>query len=176
MASTRRHDEVLVIRIIEEADAATFVELLRTIEAESSFMLFEPGERQTTAEQQAQRIRDLRRGNQQEIFVALVDGEPVGFLGVTVGACSRNRHSASFAMGVLARFAGRGLGTQLLERLHEWAQERSLRRLELTVISHNLRAIALYLKMGFVIEGRRSEALRVDGRFVDEYWMGKLLG
>lgn len=164
-----------MIRTVEERDAAAFVELQRTIDAESGFMLFDPGERQTTAEEQAQRIRDLRCGNQQEIVVAELDGELVGFLGATIGGRRRNCHSASFAMGVLGRFAGRGVGTRLLESLHDWAQARSLRRLELTVISHNLRAIALYLKMGFVIEGRRSDALRVDGRFVDEYWMAKLL-
>ena len=57
-------------------------------------------------------------------------------------------------MGVLARFAGRGIGTALLESMQEWARGRGLRRLELSVISHHLRAIALYLRTGFVIEGR----------------------
>lgn len=166
---------MLVIRTIEERDAAAFVEVLRTIEAESGFMLFDPGERETTAEQQAQRIRDMRRGGSQEIFVAEADGELAGYLGATAGAMRRNRHAASFAMGVLERFSRRGIGMALLDALDEWARARRLHRVELTVISQNTRAIRLYERAGFVMEGTRRDALRIDGRFVDERWMSKLL-
>ena len=30
--------------------------------------------------------------------------------------------------------------------------------------------------MGFVVEGTRKDALRVEGSYVDEYYMAKLLG
>jgi RimJ/RimL family protein N-acetyltransferase len=42
-------------------------------------------------------------------------------------------------------------------------------------MAHNRRAAALYQRMGFSIEGRRSECLLVDGRFVDELYMAALL-
>jgi RimJ/RimL family protein N-acetyltransferase len=87
----------------------------------------------------------------------------------------RGAISANFAMGVVARYARQGVGTQLLEEVQAWARRRGLHRLEMTVISQNLPALSLYLKMGFVVEGRRNDALRIDGRFVDEYWMAKLL-
>ena len=40
---------------------------------------------------------------------------------------------------------------------------------------HNRAAQALYTKMGFVSEGRRHWSLLVDGTFVDEYSMAKLI-
>ena len=40
---------------------------------------------------------------------------------------------------------------------------------------HNSRAIRLYERMGFTVEGRRSECLLIDGRFVDELTMAVIL-
>jgi Acetyltransferases, including N-acetylases of ribosomal proteins len=48
-----------------------------------------------------------------------------------------------------------------------------LTRLELTVMVHNERAIALYKKMGFEIEGTKKRSMRIDGQYVDEYYMAK---
>lgn len=44
----------------------------------------------------------------------------------------------------------------------------------LTVMTHNSRAIALYKKMGFTIEGLKKHSMKVDGRYVDEYLMAKI--
>ena len=48
-------------------------------------------------------------------------------------------------------------------------------RLELTVECHNEAARRLYQKSGFQIEGVRQKSMLVDGRFIDEYYMAKLL-
>ena len=42
-------------------------------------------------------------------------------------------------------------------------------------MAHNHRAADLYQRMGFSIEGRRTECLLVDGQFVDELYMATLL-
>ncbi|NMB90388.1 MAG: GNAT family N-acetyltransferase, partial [Chloroflexi bacterium] len=50
-----------------------------------------------------------------------------------------------------------------------------IHRLELTVMTHNQRALALYRKMGFEIEGTLRHNMRVDGVYVDEYSLAQLL-
>jgi RimJ/RimL family protein N-acetyltransferase len=50
-----------------------------------------------------------------------------------------------------------------------------MHRLELGVMINNAAGIALYTKMGFVIEGTRKHAYLVDGQWVDEYLMGRML-
>jgi len=47
--------------------------------------------------------------------------------------------------------------------------------MELTVMAHNHRAIALYERMGFVHEGRRVGCLLIDGVFLDELYMAMIL-
>ena len=50
-----------------------------------------------------------------------------------------------------------------------------MHRIELTVMAHNARAKRLYDAMGYFEEGVNRDSLFVDGRFVDEIMMAKLL-
>ena len=91
------------------------------------------------------------------------------------GEYQRNRATAYIVVGVLQAFGGRGIGAQLFTAAETWAKAQHIHRLELTVMTHNTRAIRLYQKMGFVIEGTRRDSLCIDGIHVDEYFMSKLL-
>jgi ribosomal protein S18 acetylase RimI-like enzyme len=58
----------------------------------------------------------------------------------------------------------------------EWARERGLHKLCLSVWPHNTAAIALYRKYGFVEEGRRVKQIRrQSGELWDVLDMGLLL-
>ena len=67
-----------------------------------------------------------------------------------------------------------GIGSKLFSELDKWARENNLTRLELTVVSSNMVAKYLYEKNGFEIEGTRKNAMIIDGKYVDEYYMAKL--
>lgn len=62
----------------------------------------------------------------------------------------------------------------LNSELDKWARENNLTRLELTVVSSNIVAKHFYEKNGFEIEGTRKNAMIIDGKYVDEYYMAKL--
>jgi len=79
-------------------------------------------------------------------------------------------------MGVLQAWVGRGIGRSLLEALEGSARSNGLHRLELMVNYNNERAIRLYEKFGFEREGVKRHALRVDGRYIDAFYMAKLIG
>ncbi|MBX3000865.1 MAG: GNAT family N-acetyltransferase [Caldilineaceae bacterium] len=166
---------MITIRAIEETDAEAFLSLGLRLDAETTFMMLEPGERNQDVDAQRARIAGILASDDERIWVAEHDGELVGFLEVYGGMFRRNRHSAYIVIGVLQSFAGQGIGTRLFATLESWAHERRIHRLELTVMVHNGRAIRLYQKMGFIIEGTKKHSLFVDGAFVDEYSMAKLL-
>jgi RimJ/RimL family protein N-acetyltransferase len=163
------------IREISVADAAGFLGLCQRLDNETTFMLLEPGERKTTLRQQEQRIQSiLGRGNQ-NILVA-VDGKMlVGYIAGLGGNYRRNQHKAEVVVGVLEAYSGQGLGAQLFERLEDWARQQKIHKLELSVMAHNQRAIRLYKKMGFMVEGVSADSLRVDGSYVDELDMAKII-
>ena len=166
----------MLIRTATATDAKGVLELLLRLDEETRFMMYEPGERSTSVDRQAETLRALLVSNNSTFLLAEEGGRPVGFLEATGGAFRRNRHVAHLVIGVLEEHAGRGIGTALMVEAQRWARERGIRRLELTVETHNRAARALYEKMGFAVEGTRKDTMRVEGSSVDEYYMAKLLG
>ena len=102
-------------------------------------------------------------------------GQLVGYLVAIGGEFRRIRHRAYVVVGVLQAFTGRQVGTRLFTALEMWATCHGIDRLELTVRTDNDRGTALYKKMGCEIEGLRRRCLKVEGPFVNEYYMAKIL-
>jgi RimJ/RimL family protein N-acetyltransferase len=59
--------------------------------------------------------------------------------------------------------------------LFVWAKDVGISRLGLTVIKGNTKAFNLYKKMGFVLEGEKVHSLKINGEFVNEYYLYNLL-
>jgi len=79
-------------------------------------------------------------------------------------------------MAVHDGWIGRGVGGMMMREVIDIAERwLGLRRLELTVYTDNVLALALYRKFNFALEGtHRAYALR-DGMLVDAYTMARLL-
>lgn len=163
------------IRSVTPDDAAAYLDLLHRLDDETALMMWEPRERATTVDEQQEWIAAILARDNRALLVAEVDGQLIGFLLALGGGARRASRTALLVVGILREYWGRGVGTALFAAIEAWAREAGLHRLELTVMAHNTRAIALYQKMGFVVEGTTREALFVDGQFVDEHHMGKLL-
>lgn len=75
-----------------------------------------------------------------------------------------------------ARRCRRGVGSALLATAIEWARDRGMHKLSLSVFPHNEAAIALYRKFGFIEEGRRIKHYRrASGELWDAIEMGLML-
>lgn len=163
------------IRHATPEDASGFINLHKALDAKSSFMLFESGERAFDLAAETEKLRRIIGSDYVAVFVAVLDEQLAGFAGVTRYQPRRASKSAKLATGVRADFYRRGVGTQLLAAVEEWARARGVARLELTVMESNHSAIGLYKKLEFVEEGLRRNSLWVDGAAVNELYMGKLL-
>lgn len=163
------------IRYIAEDDAEKFLNLCKQLDQETEFMMLEPDERPIDVQQQTNRLRSIISSGNSMIFVAEQDGELIGYLGAQGGTFRRPRHKVHIVVGILQAFIGKGIGTALFTEMEKWARKSGAHRLELTVMVHNDRGVALYKKMGFDIEGISKDSLLVDGTYVDEYYMAKIL-
>ena len=87
----------------------------------------------------------------------------------------RRAHAAGLGIGIHDDWTGRGIGRALMAELVEYGERwLGLRRIELKVHTDNARAIALYRRFGFVVEGTlRADSFR-DGAYVDSYAMARL--
>lgn len=109
-------------------------------------------------------------------LAACVDDEVVGSISLFLNRqSSRRRHSAALGMAVHDAWAGRGVGTALMKAAIDLADRwLDLTRLELTVYTDNERAIRLYEKAGFEIEGTLRQYAFRDGAFTDAYAMARI--
>ncbi|KAA0550435.1 GNAT family N-acetyltransferase [Bacillus sp. BGMRC 2118] len=165
----------LNIRPIKLEDAESFLNLCKMLDQETAFMLYEPNERKTTALEQKHMIERVTSDKRSTILLAEIQDNIVGFLALFSNKNNRNKHSAYIVIGILQEYTGRGIGTALLKHGIQWAKEHELHRLELTVMVHNERGIALYEKMGFQREGMKRHSLSVDGQWIDEYYYSYLM-
>jgi RimJ/RimL family protein N-acetyltransferase len=105
-------------------------------------------------------------------IVALAGGEVIGSIHI-----QPSRHGfGEIGMAIAREWRGRGVGSALMEAAIEWARERGLHKLSLSVFAHNAAGLALYRKFEFVEEGRRVKHYRrQSGELWDTIEMGLLL-
>ncbi len=152
------------------------MELQHILDNETEFMLLEPGEREPDLEPLKLRLAACTEGRDLSYLVVALDGPAaLGYVDVSVLPYARARRTGHVVSGVRSGQRGQGLGGALIRMAVEEAQARGMRRLELTVMEQNRRALALYLNCGFQVEGLRRAALDVQGHRVNEYYMGLLL-
>lgn len=168
---------MITVRDICESDIPALWEFLNALDSETKFMMLEPGERaeRTDIVKFRDGIRDSVINGSNFLQVAVEDGKIVGNIHAERGRFRRNRHTAYIVVGILKEHCRKGLGTAFFRNLEEWAVEEGIRRLELTVECPNVAARQLYEKCGFKTEGTREKSMLVDGKYVDEYYMAKIL-
>jgi len=108
-------------------------------------------------------------------LAAELNGQVVGSAGLhPVGAAIRRRHVLTLGISVAPEAQGQGVGSALMAAMCDYADNWiGALRMELTVYVDNARAIALYRKFGFEIEGTfRGYAMR-GGEYVDAHAMAR---
>jgi ribosomal-protein-alanine N-acetyltransferase len=168
------HDDI-EIRDLGIKDIAGFAVLRHQIAREGMFMMAEPGEIIASKEKFAEQVAHTLKDPLKKRIVARYRSRVAGFISATRGDMNRSRHACHLAIGIAEAFTGQGIGKRLMDALESWARDTGVKRLDLRVMVQNTRAISLYQRCGFAIEGRIRGEFLVDGELVDAYVMGKIL-
>jgi RimJ/RimL family protein N-acetyltransferase len=152
-------------------DAEAFVAVLRSVAEEGRWIGTEPG---FDADERVARVR--RSMTEGETFWLLEDddGRLVGTLGLHL---THARGVLSLGMCIIESARGRGGGRVMMDTALLHLATTDAHKVELEVWPDNGRAISLYARYGFEVEGlRRGHYRRRDGSLRSSLIMARLLG
>lgn len=107
-------------------------------------------------------------------LVAVVRDRIVGFSRCEGSPLKRFSHKVEFGVCVLQDFWGYGIGTNILKESISWADSNGIKKMTLNVLETNDKAVRLYQKLGFEIEGvLKKDKILSDGKYYNTLVMGR---
>ena len=164
----------VIIRSATRQDAAEILELSTSVIAEEIYQLTSSSEFKMTIEAEEKWIESHLANPDHLVIVAEIDSKIVGLLDFSNGHRQRIAHTGEFGMSVHKDFRSLGIGSLLIGSLIGWAKAHpKIEKINLCVHQTNERAIAVYKKHGFQVEGLRTKDLKYpNGAYVDTVLMG----
>ena len=174
---TLRDGRCCTIRSVEPDDAGSMLEYMKIMLGETPFLLRTPEEFNYSAEEEAAVLTRRRDDPRCLMLLVVLDGQIIASADVcSHGAKSRLMHRGELGISVRKDHWRQGIGSALMERLIAFAKQSGYEQIELTVESKNRRALALYLKYGFMVYGTRPHGMKYpDGSYDNDYLMVKML-
>ena len=100
----------------------------------------------------------------------------VGITGISRGTRLKDSHSATiWSVYVQPKFRGLRLSDALIESCVNWATQRDVKIVRLSVTTTNMPARKCYERCGFVVTGTELALIFCDGKYYDEHIMSRIL-
>ncbi|WP_459502919.1 N-acetyltransferase family protein [Bacillus sp. C1] len=162
------------IRSALHQDAKALSKLRVQIDGETENMDREPGEAFIDVSGFEEMIKTDTESARNLFLVAVVDEQIVGFSRCEGVYVKRFSHKIEFGVCVLKEFWGYGIGKNLLKESIHWADANGIKKIALHVLETNEKAIALYTKLGFEVEGiLKNDKKLADGKYYHTVMMGR---
>jgi ribosomal-protein-alanine N-acetyltransferase len=161
----------IILRYQQIGDAKKFWKILNDPE----FTYFSPPPGTITEEKNfLRRNHGKRKQNIEHNFSILVQGEVVGAIGVTID--QRRPHIGEISYFIDKKHWGKGIASRSVTMIEEFiAKELGLYRIEIMIMTKNIKSIRVAEKCGYRKEGIQKGKIKVGLDYVDAYSFGKLL-
>jgi diaminopimelate decarboxylase len=163
----------VLVRPARPKDAASFLELWRSVVAEQRYVRSEDVRHPLRVYRR--RFRHAWTAREAQV-VAVEGGRVIGHLYIQRDEHPVTRHVATLGIAIEAAWRSRGVGSLLMSEAVRWARGNAIEKIVLSVYPHNAAAVALYRKFGFVEEGRLVRQSRKSYGYEDEILMALWLG
>ena len=160
----------IIIEKATGADAAEILQYLKQIGGETDNLSFGAEGLPFTPESEAAYINQIENSCDSIMLVAKEDGKIVGDA-VLNRFPRRMKHRGELGISVLKAYWNKGIGSQLLLEIINFANENSFEIIDLQVRSDNLAAIHLYEKFGFRKIGTHPAFFKIDNEQISFDYM-----
>ncbi len=165
----------IIVRNAADDDADKVLDFLKDVFSETDFLDITVDEFFRTRKQQKDLIRFYNVSQNSIMLLAVSEGDLAGVLTLTGKIGIKMFHRATLGLAVRKKYWGIGIAHNLMNAAIEVSTHSSLLKLELEVVTVNTRAVNLYKKFGFLIDGIIKYAKIYDGKVYDHYMMSKIL-
>lgn len=163
------------IRSALSKDAEQLSELRLLIDGETENMNRERGEAYLDEAGFEEVIRTDSEMPHNLFLVCEADDQLVGFSRCEGNDLKRFAHKVEFGVCVRRDYWRYGIGTNLLKESIAWADSIAIGKMSLNVLETNVKAIELYRRHGFEVEGiLRRDRIHADGKYYNTIVMGRL--
>ncbi|WP_142826382.1 GNAT family N-acetyltransferase [Planococcus soli] len=164
-----------LIRTAHLNDAHNLVELRLQVDGETENLDREKGEAYIDEEGFRSLIEKDGASGNSLFLVAEENGQLVAFSRCAGSDLKRTLHQTEFGIAVVKAFWDHGIGQNLLTESIRWADEVGISKISLKVLETNIKAINLYKKYGFEVEGiLKKDKLLSDGNYYNTVLMGRI--
>ena len=149
-------------------DSNALLEYLKQVGKETDNLSFGGEGLPFTIEDEAQHLAQLQISADDIMLLAKIDGK-------IIGNASLNRyprrmsHRGELAITVLKEYWNKGIGSQLITKIIEFAKTNNFDIIDLQVRADNLAAIHLYKKFGFQKIGTHPAFFKIDNYIPFDY-------
>jgi len=165
-----KNGQIVIVREASKEDARAITDVVNSVASEKRYILTEK-----SREDWDKAVSEIKEKGRGLLIVAQADGKVVGMGHLTKGKWEKNRHVGFLGMVILKEFREIGIGTAMMDYMMRYARQERLEKISLNVFSTNERAIHLYQKFGFKLEGAIKRQYKIEGKYVDELFMRKFL-
>ncbi len=163
------------IRKAKITDANIMINFVNKVSDETDYLTAPSNERNITLDTKSRLLGGISKNKKSVMFIALCNDEIVASCHMHAHNASRVNHRAEFGLSVLKKYWGRGIGSALIINAINYARNNDITKIDLIVREDNKRAIALYKKFNFELEGRIKNYFYLNNRYYDAYFMGIIL-
>lgn len=167
IVSTKNNVDV-VLRNAQECDAKEIIEFYNIVGGETTFLSFGEGEYKMSVDQEKSAIKSISKSDNNTMILGTIDDKIIALGSITSNQKKKGKHVGILGIVIKKEYCNLGLGKIMMDELINWCKSNGITsKISLVVRKDNPRAIELYKKCGFEVEGILKNEAYIDGEFFD---------
>jgi len=171
-----RYGKEVIISQAKKEDAKLMIDFYNVVGGETDFLSFGKNQFIKNLIEYEGFLETTKEEANSIILIAKIDDKIIGIASINSSSKDRFKHVGEFGIVIVKQYCGLGLGKKIMDYLVEWSKSNGItKKISLVTNENNYRAIDLYKKVGFEVEGILKKDNYVNGIYSNSIMMGLIL-
>lgn len=171
-----KNGKEVIIREATKEDAKLMIDFYNVVGGETDFLSFGKNEFVKNLNDYEVFLETTHKEENSIILLAEIDNKIMGIATINSSPKARFKHVGEFGIVIAEQYCELGLGRKLIDYLIVWANANGItKKISLVTSENNNRAMELYKKVGFKVEGTLLKDNYVNGVYGNTILMGLIL-